>query len=356
MRSFDPDPPLRRRFLRFRYVIRMLGALGLRIVKACAGALMGRAGLSDEIHFVIRHPVWRMVGPAAARSISCQGLPEEGAGSQALMYISTITFARGAGLTYLHQPFRQISHSDRPMQEWTTAWESMFNFGMGEAQWAPTVDRLLMYNPYEYSGWLGGSHRNAHFDACLLKLLPELRGKYRSANSARRQCSQLVIAVHVRRGDVSQTRNDFLYTGVAAVLRTCELLHEVLERRGLKHCFRIFSEAAPEELAALLVLKPELMVDVDSLSTFRQLVDADVLVMAKGAFSYVGGMLSEGIKLFDPYYRPLPDWIGRAPDGSFSVSEFERQLVALLASRPRQNERIPSQPSIDECEQKSKSC
>ncbi len=60
-------------------------------------------------------------------------------------------------------------------------------------------------------------------------------------------------------------------------------------------------------------------------TTFRDLVEADVLVMAKGAFSYVAGMLSEGIKLFEPNYRALPNWIVREHDGAFAVAEFERQ-------------------------------
>ncbi len=164
------------------------------------------------------------------------------------MYISAMNFARGAGLTYVHRPFREISHADRPMHEWARTWESMFAFGLGEVQWAPTMGRMLTYNPYEYAGWLGGP-----------------RGKYRHAEhavSASRDRG-LVIAMHVRRGDVSRTRNTFLFTDLSAVLRTCETVREILTRRRVAHRFRIFSEGRPEDFAELSVLNPEWMVDVD---------------------------------------------------------------------------------------------
>jgi hypothetical protein len=56
--------------------------------------------------------------------------------------------------------------------------------------------------------------------------------------------------------------------------------------------------------------------------------------MSKGAFSYTAGVLNEGIKLYDPQkYRPLQDWIVRAPDGSFDKAQFCERLEALLARK-----------------------
>ena len=70
--------------------------------------------------------------------------------------------------------------------------------------------------------------------------------------------------------------------------------------------------------ADLAELGAHLRLDEPALDTHRALVEADILVMSKGAFSYTAGVLNEGITLYDPQkYRPLHGWITRAPDGSF---------------------------------------
>lgn len=319
----------------------MVAALGARVARAAAAALVGGPGIGEELRFAARHPVWRLVGPRAARYIACKGIAEEGAGSQAMMFISTINFARAAGLTYLHRPFQDIAHADRPAQDWAHAWETMFNFGYGELPWAAGIGDVLEYNPYEYSGWVGGLRANKHFDQCLLNLIPELRRRYRSNKPARARDSALTIAVHVRRGDVSPTLNNFLFSSLSPVFRTCESVREVLRRRGSAHRFCVVSQGVRDDFVELFPLEPQFMLDMDSLASFSQLVEADILIMAKGAFSYVAGMLSEGITLVEPHYRPLPRWIVRDSDGSFSMGDFERQLDLLQFGALKPEVRAP---------------
>jgi hypothetical protein len=66
------------------------------------------------------------------------------------------------------------------------------------------------------------------------------------------------------------------------------------------------------------------------------LVGADVLIMAKSTFSYVAGLLSDGINIYEPCdYPPMPNWLVRGSDGRFAVDEFERQLHRLFKARRR---------------------
>src|SRR5580698_1223580 len=51
----------------------------------------------------------------------------EGPGSQILSVMNALNFARCAGLAYVHTPFNEIQHADRPTQDWAAAWESLFN-------------------------------------------------------------------------------------------------------------------------------------------------------------------------------------------------------------------------------------
>ena len=50
----------------------------------------------------------------------------------------------------------------------------------------------------------------------------------------------------------------------------------------------------------------------------QELIEADVLIMAKGTFSYVAAALSDGIKLYDPWpLRPMTNWLKSSPEWRF---------------------------------------
>ena len=62
------------------------------------------------------------------------------------------------------------------------------------------------------------------------------------------------------------------------------------------------------------------------------MVEANILVTSKGAFSYTAALLNEGVVLYDPQkYRALQDWVVRSPDGSFDETEVSARLAALFA-------------------------
>ena len=69
----------------------------------------------------------------------------------------------------------------------------------------------------------------------------------------------------------------------------------------------------------------------------QQLIEADILVMAKGYFSYYAALISDGIKIYEPgdWAPGLPDdnWIPCLSDGSFDCVAFERQLSLLLQAK-----------------------
>ncbi len=82
----------------------------------------------------------------------------------------------------------------------------------------------------------------------------------------------------------------------------------------------VFSQGDPSMFDDLRALGAELRLDEPAVTTHRAMVEADILVMSKGAFSYTAGVLNDGITLYDPQkYRALHDWIVRAPDGSFDA-------------------------------------
>jgi hypothetical protein len=53
-----------------------------------------------------------------------------------------------------------------------------------------------------------------------------------------------------------------------------------------------------------------------ALATFRELVEADVLIMSKSSFSYVAAILNDGVKVYDRYAQsPMSTWLERDRDG-----------------------------------------
>src|SRR4029079_13228181 len=66
-------------------------------------------------------------------SITCAG-KRDGGGSQSHAIMSPIAFGKAMGVSYIHSPFVQVSHSPSDAADWTNRWDRFFSFGSGEQQ------------------------------------------------------------------------------------------------------------------------------------------------------------------------------------------------------------------------------
>ena len=307
-------------------------------------------GLADDVLF-LRQFFLHVTALRPISKIRCTGLPGEGASSQALMIMNAIAFARAFGLTYVHTPFTRIEHAERPMQEWAAAWEALFNFGAGEA--ACDSDR-------DKSEAVEFSHNFNTLDLCFRwhehadelarrfkSLVPEFRRKYH-LDKPLRTTNAVTVAVHIRRGDVTAEYADY-FTANEAILRTLNEVRRDLEAHRVNHRLRVYSQGAMADFADFSLPGVELFLDADPLWTMQELVEADILILAKGCFSFCAGLLSDGIKLFEPVtlspgdvylpswkWRSAPlsaNWIPCQPDGSFNSETFQRQVALLRHPR-----------------------
>jgi len=250
------------------------------------------------------------------------------------MTMHAIAFARASGLSYVHTPFAAIAHPEKDMAHWAADWEALFNLGAGEAPCEGGRHEVVNYG-YNFSdielgfGWGG---RRDELAICFKNAVPEFRRKY-YLNKSTRTTRELRVAVHVRRGDVAADRNDHLYTSTRTIRRTVALVKAMLDTHNIAHALGIYSQGKIADFAELSVFGAELFTDVDAVWTMQELIKADVLIMAKGSFSYCAGLISGGIKIFEPYGLPLDDWILRDPDGSFDCAAFERQLFLFMERR-----------------------
>jgi hypothetical protein len=291
--------------------------------------------------------------------LTCAGRTD-GVGAQAHTMIAAMAFARCRGHRYVHTPFTEIAHGDRTMDEWVSAWEQLFNLGAGEEQADSAGARAMNYSAFhpqlyhaviraldalrcgrlrpERSGpgfrsffqpffYYADSHPDSYS-----ALIPDLRKKYRCGR-AQSWSSRLRVAVHMRRGDVTP-EHPGRFTPVGPVGSTITQLKSLLDARGMRYRLSVYSQGAASDFIELQRLGAKLFLDADALWTMQQLVDADILVMSRSSFSYVPALISEGMKLYEPFWHPpLADWIVRERKGGFDEISFHDQLDQFLKRR-----------------------
>lgn len=337
--------------VRHRYfVLRFLVGEPIRVarhaLKNCFENLTGGDVCFDERGLFWRQYFLHVTGLRRIRKVTCTGLAGEGPGSQALMIMNAINFAGSCGLTYVHTPLSLIEHGDRPMVEWAKSWETLFNLGAGEAICGvgrqEAVNFSHNFNELERFGWRVRGHELAdRFKASVA----EFRRRY-YVNKSPRQTKEVTVAVHIRRGDVSDADPDY-FTSNEVILRALTQVKLILSSLVVKYRLCVYSQGERDDFSDFSRVGAELFLNADALWTMQELIEADILIMAKGCFSYYAALISDGIKIFEP--RPfanddLPSWkwmsvpatdrwIPCLTDGSFSREAFEGQLRTIIEAK-----------------------
>ena len=300
----------------FKYIIQT----AKNIIKTCINK---NPYLTPSDQFLKAH-LFRLIRGEV--KMTSAGINGEGPGSQALMTMNAIAFARASGLEYVHTPFAEIANADRPMNEWVSAWESLFNFGVGERP-ANVFDHGVV----DFASNLGFSRIN-DLRSTYDKVGPEFIRKYLS-NKLTTTNEILTVFVHIRRDD-EVVHGHYMWTEPTTVSRTVALVSSILTSHGINHNIFAFSQGDPGDLADLIRLDVQLFLNADAVLMMQESIKADVLIMAKSTFSYVAALLSDGIKIYEHCdYPPLSSWLVRDSDGGFVVCAFENQLQLLIDRR-----------------------
>ena len=159
-----------------------------------------------------------------------------------------------------------------------------------------------------------------------------MRRKY-YCNSGPARNRIISVAVHLRRGDVTPVHRP-RFTANAAVLETTRRVTALLEKHGQEHAVSLHSEGVPGDFAEFGDSGVALFVNGDAIWTMRQLIEADVLIMSKSSFSYAAALISDGLKLYEPFWHsPLTGWITRNQKGRFDEHAFETLLAEMIRNR-----------------------
>lgn len=330
-------------------------------IKNCVKLAIGRKSYFNDHDLFFRQYLFHITRIRRIRQITCPGLRGEGPGSQALMLMDAIHFARITGLEYVHTPFSLIEHADRPMPDWAQAWEEAFNLGAGEIPCTSPRHRVVnyCYNTEELAlcfGWLG---RREEWRRLLAQQLPDFRRKF-YANKSILPARGVRLAVHLRRGEISSHSHSQLFTDTAAVVRVTRAVSAALTEHHVAHSVLLYSEGSAADFAEFIipgvdvakyrvgrrVALPErgevpiadtiddtikdaikdAIKDLRQQEALQHLVEAEVLIMAKSSFSHYAGLISTGIRICENNCKLNDAWLECGPDGLPNPTELGKAI------------------------------
>lgn len=264
--------------------------------------------------------------------------------------------SRFAGCRYLHSPFPSIAHNVGSAEDWAQRWERFLNLGDEEAtvpknaELVPLAD--VLRDPEAYAGrpvvvastqfhlpLRGVTHlQNA--------LQPVLRARYRRAGKAHvpmhhGPTGSINVAIHLRRGDVSETRNPNRYVADEQILRSIARLRTAAAPFGRPLHINLYSEGTAGQFQAFADAGCGLHISEDPFETLHNMIVADILLLGRGNFSQLAGVLSEGIVISPPrawndpshlWSGQLPErwsnWLNRRKNGELPIGPLRRALLA----------------------------
>lgn len=246
-------------------------------------------------------------------------------GAQVFARLSTRVFARHYGYQYLHTPLQKLEHTPPGVapEQWAAQWENFLNYAAGEtllpvdATDVIPVRKVQRLRPLSHRIYaVANCHRiTDRLPAAWHELRPQLRAAYHRTPKpglGGREAGRPVLAVHIRRGDVSQHGvHHVRFTALDTVITRVECLLAALQRRAATMpVVHVYSEGDAAHFQPLVEkFHARLHLDEDDFVTFHALVMADGLVMAKSSFSYLAGLLSAGLCGYEPFWHPpMPDW------------------------------------------------
>ena len=117
------------------------------------------------------------------------------------------------------------------------------------------------------------------------------------------------IAIHIRRGDVTQNKNIDRYTSLNEIINIINVFKDKYNNCS----FYIFTQIDDNNKNEFDIFNNDASINIraneDILLTLNHLINADILIICKSSFSYLAGLYNiNEVYYFDFWHNPLNNW------------------------------------------------
>ena len=220
----------------------------------------------------------------------------DGFGSQYLSVMSGIAHCKRNNLIYVHKPFSSMEHGVDV--DLLNRFIGINNNFLLENGLMPTETDPV--ERQEYSESVHWCHQPSVYYT--EEVLGIIRGFY--YYTPKPSVDELDIAVHIRRGDV--TEDNCRYTDNNFYVK----LFQALKQKYPDYSITVFSEGKFDDFKDFGLDESQYKLNTDVCESYHSLVRAKVLVTSKSAFSYTCGLLNENTVYYvDFWHGPLDHWL-----------------------------------------------
>lgn len=272
----------------------------------------------------------------------------DGGCAQLLRQISTIAFTKSFGFSYIHTPLTTVQHNVNNESEWTAKWDNFLQLakfsdmekdGRTEFKVVKNLNELipdLMKHRYKkdscfYQIFDCYPYTNM-YPVVFLPIKKKLRRSYEHNNRAPKLLypkNTLNIAIHVRRGDVTESETPERFTSAIKLKTTIQRIEKVLGSNNYK--ITLFCIEKYPDLEKLESKNVRLIYKLDIFDVLDHLIHADMLVTSKSSVGYISAIINKGIILYEPFWHPpLRGWLNM--ENNFD-KHLKNQLTEIYPER-----------------------
>jgi hypothetical protein len=235
----------------------------------------------------------------------------DGFGSQFHSILSLIAYCKYSGDTFVHTPLYNIQHNYDNDPNYHSKMNDFINIEhkFSRIDELTSYEKSVVHNKVE-GPFVHSSYSPEYFyTSDVLSIFKEIYFS-KPKPDITYDAAHVNIAVHIRRGNVSQTKYVSRFTGNHEYI---DLLHKLDISVEVVH---IFSEGKPEDFEEILNAFPSIYfvmhLNEEITSTFHHLVMSDILIISKSSLSYCAGLLNKNTIVANTiqgwWHKPLKQW------------------------------------------------
>jgi hypothetical protein len=242
-------------------------------------------------------------------------LRTDGFGAQFQSLLSTILYTEISGKEFVYTNIERMDHitptANFIPKQYQNTLQDILDYMAIQINY-PSSEDIKDYRIVKVGDIISYSNRNINLLFKSLSFATYL-DKFYSGKSSRFDSSYTNVAIHIRRPDDFDIRNNLFDS-----FRRCDNSHYINILNSIRHSehkkplrFHIYSCDTLENLKDLASDDVVFHIDEKVLDTFNDLVFADILVLSKSSFSYIAALLSRAeIKYYTQFWHPpLDGWI-----------------------------------------------